>query len=34
MSEAPEIEVAVVPTAGSPIGGMGQVGRVKAALEF
>ncbi|NNH85826.1 xanthine dehydrogenase family protein molybdopterin-binding subunit [Rhizobium laguerreae] len=26
MSEAPEIEVAVVPTAGSPIGGMGQVG--------
>lgn len=34
MSEAPEIEVAVVPTAGSPIGGMAQVGRVKAALEF
>ncbi len=26
MSEAPDIEVAVVPTAGSPIGGMGQVG--------
>lgn len=26
VSEAPDIEVAVVPTAGSPIGGMGQVG--------
>jgi isoquinoline 1-oxidoreductase beta subunit len=26
MSEAPEIEVAVVPTSGSPVGGMGQVG--------
>lgn len=26
MSEAPEIEVAVVPTAGSPVGGMGQAG--------
>lgn len=26
MSEAPEIEVAVVPTAGSPVGGIGQVG--------
>lgn len=26
MSEAPEIEVAVVPTPGSPVGGMGQVG--------
>ncbi|KXF75723.1 carbon monoxide dehydrogenase [Paramesorhizobium deserti] len=26
MSEAPDIEVAVVPTAGSPVGGMGQVG--------
>lgn len=24
MSEAPEIEVSVVPTTGSPIGGMGQ----------
>jgi isoquinoline 1-oxidoreductase beta subunit len=26
MSEAPDIEVAVVPTSGSPVGGMGQVG--------
>ncbi|GAB1584334.1 molybdopterin cofactor-binding domain-containing protein [Phyllobacterium phragmitis] len=26
MSEAPEIEVAVVPTSGSPVGGMGQAG--------
>ncbi|ALA16931.1 MULTISPECIES: xanthine dehydrogenase family protein molybdopterin-binding subunit [Chelatococcus] len=26
MSEAPDIEVAIVPTSGSPVGGMGQVG--------